>query len=285
MPEWVLLQFASARIGVVLVTINPAYRPFELKYVLNQSNARVLFLIDSFKKSDYFAMLGEVCPSVTCEKPGDWSCEDFPLLKSVVSMRGQGPCGSIMWEDFMGQADSIPQSEIDAIAKTLKATDAINIQYTSGTTGFPKAATLSHRNLLLNVGYTGERLRYTEADRICIPVPFYHCFGCVLGTLCAIVFGSAMIVPAESFDAASSLAAIEKERATSIYGVPTMFIAQLNEESFPNRDLTSLRTGIMAGSPCPIETMRAVVSQMHCPEITIGLRPDRSITLITLHRK
>jgi len=283
-PEWILLQFAAARIGVILVTINPAYRPFELEYVLKQSDARALFLIDCYKKSDYFGMISEVCPALTNCEPGQWTSDKFPLLHTVVALRGQCPSGALGWDAFLARGKSVPLSVIEEAAAKLRPTDAINIQYTSGTTGFPKAATLSHRNLLWNVYLSGECLRYTAEDRICIPVPLYHCFGCVLGTMCAIVHGSAMVIPAESFDPAATLAALEAERCTSLYGVPTMFIAQLHDPSLATRDLSSLRTGIMAGSPCPIETMRAVVTQMNCREITIGYGQTEASPLITQTR-
>jgi len=280
-PEWVVLQFATARIGAVLVTINPAYRPFELKYVLNQCDAKALFLVDRFKKSDYFAMLAEVCPELTAAEPGQLQSEAFALLRWVVTLRGAPPAGTIPWEEMCRRGQSISPQELAATGASLQPGDAINIQYTSGTTGFPKAATLSHRNLLLNTYYVGQCLRLTERDRICIPVPFYHCFGCVLGTICAAVYGAAMIVPAESFDAAATLAAIEAEQATALYGVPTMFIAELHEPSRADRDLSSLRTGIMAGSPCPIETMRAVMNDLGCREITIGYGQTEASPIIT----
>ncbi|MEX2141141.1 MAG: AMP-binding protein [Pirellulales bacterium] len=283
-PEWVVLQFATARIGAVLVTINPAYRPFELQYVLKQSDAKALFLVDHFKASDYFAMLAEVCPKLAASQPGQLDAEQFPQLRWVVAIKGATLAGAISWTEMLGRGDSVAESQLDTIAARLKPHDPINIQYTSGTTGFPKAATLSHRNLLLNVFYSGACQRYSDQDRICIPVPFYHCFGCVLGTLCAVVYGAAMVVPAESFDPAATLAAIEKERATSLYGVPTMFIAQLHDPFRKSRDLSSLRTGIMAGSPCPIETMRAVVDEMGCDEITIGYGQTEASPIITQTR-
>jgi fatty-acyl-CoA synthase len=283
-PQWVVLQFASARIGAVLVTINPAYRPFELSYVLKQSDAKALFLVDRFKSSDYFAMLAEVCPELAGSRPGELHANRFPQLRWVVAIKGQTPTGAISWEEMLRRGDSVNQSQIESTAKRLSPQDPINIQYTSGTTGFPKAATLSHRNLLLNVFYSGACQRYSENDRICIPVPFYHCFGCVLGTLCAVVYGAAMVVPAESFDPTATLAAIEAERATSLYGVPTMFIAQLHDPSRKSRDLSSLRTGIMAGSPCPIETMRSVVDEMGCREITIGYGQTEASPIITQTR-
>jgi fatty-acyl-CoA synthase len=284
LPQWVLLQFATARIGVVMVTINPAYRPFELKYVLNQCDATALFLIDGFKKSDYFAMLAEVCPELAAAQPGQLISPEFPRLRWAVAMRGTPAPGMISWDEMCRCGDSIPPAEIEQSAAGLKPTDAINIQYTSGTTGFPKAATLSHRNLLLNTFYFGNCLKLTDRDRICIPVPFYHCFGCVLGTISAVVHGAAMLVPAESFDPTATLDAIERERATAIYGVPTMFIAELNDPSRPGRDLSSLRTGIMSGSPCPIETMRAVVNDLGCREITIGYGQTEASPIITQTR-
>jgi fatty-acyl-CoA synthase len=283
-PQWVLLQFATARIGAVLVTINPAYRPFELKYVLNQCDATALFLIDGFKKSDYSAMLAEACPELAASEPGQLHAAEFPRLRWAVAMRGTPAAGMISWDEMCRRGASVPHSRIAETAAGLKPTDAINIQYTSGTTGFPKAATLSHRNLLLNTFYFGHCLKLTDRDRICIPVPFYHCFGCVLGTISAIVHGAAMIVPAESFDPTATLDAIERERATAIYGVPTMFIAELNDPSRPGRDLSSLRTGIMSGSPCPIETMRAVVDELGCREITIGYGQTEASPIITQTR-
>ncbi|MDZ4820145.1 MAG: AMP-binding protein [Planctomycetota bacterium] len=283
-PQWVITQFATAKIGAVLVTINPAYRPFELSYVLKQSDAKVLLLVDRFKTSDYHAMLAEICPELAHSKPGELHSENFPKLRTVVAIHGETPPGAIHWNDMMQRGLEVPYDSLQSSAELLRPTDPINIQYTSGTTGFPKAATLSHRNLLFNVYYVGECFKYTEADRICIPVPFYHCFGCVLGTLCAAIHGAAMVVPAESFEPAATLAAIESEKATSLYGVPTMFIAQLNDPSRKSRDLSSLRTGIMSGSPCPIETMRAVISEMGCREITIGYGQTEASPIITQTR-
>jgi fatty-acyl-CoA synthase len=283
-PEWVVLQFATARIGAVLVTINPAYRPFELKYVLNQCDAVALFLVDRFKSSDYFAMLREVCPDLAKAAPGELATAEFPRLRWVVTLRGDDLSGSISWDDMCRRGGEIEPETVRAAAVRFKPSDAINIQYTSGTTGFPKAAMLSHRNLLLNTFYVGECLNLTDRDRICIPVPFYHCFGCVLGTICAVVHGATMIVPAESFDPAATLAAIEQARATALYGVPTMFIAELQDPSRRGRDFSSLRTGIMSGSPCPIETMRAVVNDLGCREITIGYGQTEASPIITQTR-
>lgn len=283
-PEWVILQFATARIGAVLVTINPAYRAFELKYVLEQSDAVALFLVDQFKTSDYFAMLNEACPELTNSTPGLLSSTAFPKLRAVVSIKGATPRGALSWSELLDQGRTVDASELTGRERELKATDPINIQYTSGTTGFPKAAMLTHRNLLMNGYYVGACQGLTEVDRICIPVPFYHCFGCVMGTICAVVHGAAMVVPAESFQPVATLDAIEQARATAIYGVPTMFIAQLQDSSFAGRDLSCLRTGIMAGSPCPIEIMRQVIDRMGAREMTIAYGQTEASPVITQTR-
>jgi fatty-acyl-CoA synthase len=283
-PEWVVLQFATARIGAVLVTINPAYRPFETRYVLEQSDAVALVLVPRFKTSDYYAMLNEVCPEMAHSTPGQIHSPQFPKLRWVVAIDASAPAGAIAFDELARRGDSVEPARLEEVGKRLACDQPINIQYTSGTTGFPKAATLSHRNLLLNVYYSGLCMRLTEADRMCIPVPFYHCFGCVLGTLMAAVHGAAMVVPAESFHPAATLDAIERERATCLYGVPTMFIAQLQDPAFESRDLTSLRTGIMAGSPCPIEVMWQVVNRMGASEVTIGYGETEASPLITQTR-
>jgi fatty-acyl-CoA synthase len=287
-PEWVVLQFATAQIGAVLVTINPAYRAHELKYVLQQSDAVALVLTDRFKSSDYFAMLAEICPellhSPTVSVGSCVNATDFPKLRHVIAIKGDKPAAAMSWQHLLALGDTVPIDAVRAMSSQLQPLDPINIQYTSGTTGFPKAATLSHRNLLLNVFYSGQCQALSEQDRICIPVPFYHCFGCVLGTLMAVVYGAAMVIPAESFDPKATLDAIEQERCTALYGVPTMFIAQLNDPTLAGRDLSSLRTGIMAGSPCPIETMRAVVNTMGCGEITIGYGQTEASPIITQTR-
>lgn len=283
-PRWVILQFATARIGAVLTTVNPAYRPHELRYVLMQSDAKALLLVDQFKTSDYFAMLAEVCPELARSSPGELHAAEFPRLRWVVSLRGEPPAGAISWEAMIERGEARTDLDLAALAAPLRPTDPINIQYTSGTTGFPKAAMLSHRNLLLNAYYVGDAQRFTADDRVCIPVPFYHCFGCVLGTLAAAVYGAAMIVPADSFQARATLDAIERHRATVLYGVPTMFIAQLQDPSLPGRDLRSLRTGIMSGSPCPIEVMKQVVEQMGIREITIAYGQTEASPVITQTR-
>jgi len=281
-PEWVLLQLASARIGAVLVTINPAYRSTELAYVLKQSDTHTLFLIESFRSTNYFATLEEVVPELKAAEP--LANKDFPHLKHVVAINGKPSPGMMPWKELLRKGDRIDPVQLQERETGLQPTDAINIQYTSGTTGFPKGATLTHRNLLLNAFYVGDCQKITSQDRICIPVPFYHCFGCVLGVLCATVRGAAMVIPAEYFDAEATLEAIQSERATAIYGVPTMFIAMLDDQSFSTRNLTSLRTGIMAGSPCPIEIMRRVVDGMGAREITIAYGLTEASPVITQTR-
>jgi fatty-acyl-CoA synthase len=266
------------------VTINPAYRPYELKYVLQQSDAVALFLVERFKTSDYFAMLSEICPTLATTTPGTARSPEFPQLRHVVTINGPRLSGASTWQELFEGGQSQPAHEPGLAGQDLAAGDPINIQYTSGTTGFPKAAMLSHRNLLLNAYYVGQCQRLTAADRICIPVPFYHCFGCVLGTLCCAVYGSAMVVPAEYFQPADTLDAMERERATSIYGVPTMFIAELEDATFPQRNLTSLRTGIMAGAPCPIEIMRKVIHQMGAREMTIAYGQTEASPVVTQTR-
>ncbi|MEX2176042.1 MAG: AMP-binding protein, partial [Pirellulaceae bacterium] len=282
-PEWVLLQFATARIGAVLVNINPAYRPFELEYVLNQSDAVALFLVDEFKSSNYFEMLAEVCPAAAQAQDGLASSPKFPKLRTIVAIKGSSPPELLTWQAMCDQGNSIPQAEVEKIAATLAPADPINIQYTSGTTGFPKAAMLTHRNLLLNAYHVGQCQRFTAEDRLCIPVPFYHCFGCVLGTMACVVHGSAMIVPAEYFQARPTLDALEHERATAVYGVPTMYIAQLQEESLAGRKF-ALRTGIMSGAPCPIEVMRQVIDKLGPSEITIAYGQTEASPVITQTR-
>ncbi len=283
-PQWVVLQFATARIGAVLVNINPAYRPFELKYVLEQSDSVALFLVAHFKTSDYFAMLAEVCPELASAEPGKLQAESFPNLRWVVALEEAAPAGAITWQEMLRRAESVSADKLDEVDAQLEPEQPINIQYTSGTTGFPKAATLSHRNLLLNGYYTGMCQAFTADDRVCIPVPFYHCFGCVLGTITSVVYGAAMVIPAVSFDPTATLDAIEQERCTALYGVPTMFIAQLQDATLPDRDTSSLRTGIMAGSPCPIEVMRQVIDRLGAREVTIGYGLTEASPIITQSR-
>jgi len=283
-PEWVLLQFGAARAGVVLVTVNPSYRASEAKYALAQSEVRGLALIDQFKSLNFYDIINEICPELKSASPGALASEALPNLKAVVAMRGAAPAGMLAWDELLKAGETIDRRELEQREAALDASDPINLQYTSGTTGFPKGALLSHRNLLLNAYYAGENQRFSADDRLCIPVPLYHCFGCVLGTLTSTVFGAAMVFPHESFRPDTTLDALERERCTAVYGVPTMFIAQLEHESYRRRDLGALRTGIMAGSPCPIELMKRVTENMGAEEITIGYGQTEASPLITQTR-
>lgn len=283
-PEWVLLQFATARIGVVLVTINPSYRPNELAYTLRQSDVKGLALIDQFKSTDYFASLQEIIPELAAQAPGTLSCKQFPKLKWIITLRGSALAGTLSWADFVKGADSISSQHLASCEAEAECTDPINIQYTSGTTGSPKGAMLSHRNILLNAYFAGHSQRFDARDRLCIPVPLYHCFGCVLGTLCSAVHGVTMVFPSEGFQAGTALEAIELEGCTAVYGVPTMFIAMLEHPDFPKRRLSTLRTGIMAGSPCPIEIMKRVTEEMGAHQMTIGYGQTEASPLITQTR-
>jgi fatty-acyl-CoA synthase len=248
--EWVVVQFATARVGAILVTINPAYKPAELEYALRKAGVSLLLMAQGFREADYVAMVDKVR-------------DGCPLLRAVVVFEED-------WRAFLAQGDHVPDRELTAREASLTPDDPINIQFTSGTTGSPKGATLSHRNILNNARFTAETLRYTERDRVCVPVPFYHCFGMVLGSLACATHGACIVVPGESFDGRAVLAAVDVERCTSLYGVPTMFIDELGQADFETFDLTSLRTGIMAGAPCPVEVMKAVRSRMHMAEVTIG---------------
>ncbi len=254
--EWVLMQLATARAGIILVNINPAYRAVELGYALRQSAVSGLVLAPAFKGTSYLEMLDR------CDPPSS--------LTRVIVLDDAARAGQIPWSELERQGGSVPLEQLEERAGGLDFDDPINIQYTSGTTGNPKGATLTHHNLLNNGFFIGEMLRLGESDRVCIPVPFYHCFGMVLGNLACLTHASAMVVPAESFDPLATLQCVAEERCTALYGVPTMFVAELDHPSFAEHDLSSLRTGIMAGSPCPIEVMRNVVSRMHMSEVTIA---------------
>ncbi len=283
-PEWVILQFATARIGVVLVTINPAYRPAELEFALAQSDVRGLALIEEFRASHYFEMLEQVCPEVKSSVPGELHSDRFPRLKCVIRLRGREHPGMLPWSELERLGEQVPLSDLEDRKRQLTPDDPINLQYTSGTTGRPKGALLTHRNLLLNAFYAAECQRFDERDRICIPVPLYHCFGCVLGSLCSVVHGATMVFPSEGYAPDSTLDAIEAEHCTAVYGVPTMFIAELEHPTFPQRDMSSLRTGIMAGSPCPLELMKRVEKEMGAREITIAYGQTEASPLITMTR-
>ncbi|HEY2814441.1 MAG TPA: AMP-binding protein [Acidimicrobiales bacterium] len=248
--EWVLVQYATAQVGVILVNINPAYRTHEVSYALQQSGCRLLIAATVFKTSDYRAMVDEVR-------------SDLPDLERVVFL------GTDDWDEFLAAGAAVSDEDLATREATLDCRDAINIQYTSGTTGFPKGATLSHFNILNNGLFIARGCRYSDRDRVCIPVPFYHCFGMVLGNLACTTHGAAMVVPAPAFDPMATLQTVQDERCTSLYGVPTMFIAELGLEDFDRYELSSLRTGIMAGSPCPVEVMKQCVDKMHMSEVTI----------------
>ncbi len=248
--EWVLVQYATAAIGAILVNINPAYRTSELQYALNQSGISFLVLAAGFRTADYRAMLAEVKSSC-------------PALKEALVLEDG-------WEALKRDAAKTSIDDMREREATLQFDDPINIQYTSGTTGFPKGATLTHHNILNNAFFIGEALRYTEQDRVCIPVPFYHCFGMVLGNLACTTHGSAMVIPGEAYDPVAVMETVQKERCTSLYGVPTMFIGELEHPRFKEFDFSALRTGIMAGSPCPVEVMKKVQTVMHIPEMTIA---------------
>ncbi len=283
-PQWVLTQFATAHIGAVLVNVNPAYRAHELAYVLQQADITTLLLTDSFKNSDYLAILATVCPELSAAPAGGLRAAGFPKLRHVVSIKSDRRPGVFAWADLLDRADAVSVEDLDRRAAEVTPQDVVNIQYTSGTTGFPKGAMLTHRNLLLNAYHVGLRLAFTNRDRLAIPVPLYHCFGCVMGSLMCTVHGAAMVFPAEAFDAGATLQAIQDERCTAVYGVPTMFIAQLHHPCFAAFDLASLRTGIMAGSPCPIEVMRAVVERMGAHAITIAYGLTEASPVITQTR-
>ncbi|WP_328548453.1 AMP-binding protein [Streptomyces platensis] len=248
--EWVLVQYATARIGAILVNVNPAYRVHELGYVLRQAGISVLVSATHHKTSDYRGMIEQVRA-------------ESPALREVIYL------GDDTWGELLAAGATVPPERLTACDAGLTADDPVNIQYTSGTTGFPKGATLSHHNILNNGYWVGETLAYTAQDRVCLPVPFYHCFGMVMGNLGATSHGACIVIPAPAFDAAATLRAVQDERCTSLYGVPTMFIAELNHPDFASYDLSSLRTGIMAGSPCPEEVMKRVVAEMHMTEVSI----------------
>ncbi len=269
-PEWLIAQFATARVGLILVTINPAYRSAELEYVLNKVGCRALITAERFKSSDYLEMIRALAPELDSCRPGRLEAQRLPSLRVVIRMGAAASPGMYGFDEVLRLAGPAQALRLDAQSEALDPDDAINIQFTSGTTGAPKGATLSHYNILNNAAFVTRTIRLTEQDRLCIPVPLYHCFGMVLGTLGCVTKGAVMVFPSEGFDPKTALEAISAERCTAFYGVPTMFVAMLDEPEFRQHDVSSLRTGIMAGAPCPIEVMKRVVRDLHMPEVTIA---------------
>jgi len=269
-PEWTLTQFAAAKAGLILVTINPAYRLSELEFALAKVGCAAIVTATAFKTSQYMEMLNTLLPELATAVPGDLHAARLPRLRAVIQVGGPLCPGTIAFDEVSGMAGPRHRDGLAALGKTLQFDDAVNIQFTSGTTGSPKGVTLTHHNILNNGYFVGRAMGLTEIDRICIPVPLYHCFGMVMGNLAAVTSGAAMVYPGEGFDPLATLKTVEREKCTTLYGVPTMFIAELDYPEFANFDLSSLRTGIMAGAPCPIEVMRRVNEQMNMRDITIA---------------
>jgi fatty-acyl-CoA synthase len=284
-PEWVTLQFATGKVGAVLVTINPAYKSHELKYVLEQSDAAALFLTEGVGDADFLQILQDAIPELAGTDDGELSVEELPFLNNVVLMGEAPPEGLPVMSlgEFLGRGEEVSDEQLRERQASLDAENVINMQYTSGTTGFPKGVQLTHTNIVKNAFYIGECMKLGPEDRVCIPVPFFHCFGCVLGTLNTVTHEGTM-VPVESFDAEKVLQAVDQERCTALLGVPTMFIAELEHPDFEQYDTSSLRTGIMAGSPCPMEVMKKVVDVMGASEITIAYGQTESSPVITQTR-
>jgi fatty-acyl-CoA synthase len=268
--EWVVTQLATARIGLILVTINPAYRTTELEYALNKAGCKALVLADTFKTSDFLEMLRSLAPELNEAQPGRLNADRLPELRLVIQMDNDRQHGMLSFSDLLDDPQTDYRKQVDEIAGSLQPDDPINIQFTSGTTGFPKGATLTHCNIVNNGYFVTEALRFTHEDRLCIPVPLYHCFGMVMSVLGCISHGAAMVFPGEAYDPEGVLKSIAKEKCTALYGVPTMFIGELEHPLFDQYDLSSLRTGIMAGAPCPIDIMKRVVSDMHIRDINIA---------------
>ena len=266
-PDWLTFMFATAKIGVVLVTVNTAYKSHELDYILKQSDMKALAIIDGFRNVDYVDTIHELVPELRTQERGKITSKEYPYLKHVIYIGPEKHRGMYNTNELMLLGKYTPDEELIKVKKTVSNRDVVNMQYTSGTTGFPKGVMLTHRNILNNGFYIGDRQDFTEKDRLCLPVPLFHCFGIVLGVMALLTHGGTLVM-LEIFDPLLALAAVHKERCTALYGVPTMFIAELNHPMFDMFDLTSLRTGIMAGSPCPIETMKRVVKDMHMTGIT-----------------
>ncbi|MBN2071113.1 MAG: AMP-binding protein [Candidatus Krumholzibacteriota bacterium] len=280
-PEWVIAQFSTAMIGAVLVTVNPAYRTHELEHGLRDSEVQTLILIPSFKSSNYIEMLNSVVPELASSEPGRLESKNLPLLRNVMLIGGEKTPGMFTLDEFMALGEKISEEDYEDRCMELDFDDVINIQYTSGTTGMPKGASLTHHNILNNGYHVGETMRLGNRDRLCIPVPFYHCFGMVLSNLACVTHGATMVIPGEYFEPESVLRAVEKEKCTALHGVPTMFIAELSLPNFTDFDLGTLRTGIMAGAPCPIEVMKRVNDEMNMKEVTIAYGQTETSPVIT----
>ena len=268
--EWIITQFATAKAGLILVNINPAYRLSEVEYALNTSGCRALVIATAFKTSDYVGMINTLAPELRTSEPGHLRAAKLPRLEAVIQIGEQPAPGALAFSAVLGMGFGAEREQLAALSANLQFDDPINIQFTSGTTGAPKGATLTHHGILNNGYFIGEALKLGPEDKLCIPVPMYHCFGMVLGALACVTHGAAMVFPGEGFDPLATLQTLAEERCTAVHGVPTMFIAQLDHPDFPKFDLSSLRTGIMAGAPCPIEVMRRAVTLMHLSEITIA---------------
>ncbi|RXH19610.1 AMP-binding protein [Bradyrhizobium guangzhouense] len=269
-PEWTLTQFAAAKAGLILVTINPAYRLSELEFALKKVGCAAIVTATAFKTSQYMDMLNTLLPELSSARPGQLRAARLPALRIVIQIGGPSAPGTIPFEEVARMGKAEHREQLAALGAALQFDDPVNIQFTSGTTGSPKGVTLTHHNILNNGYFTGRAMRLTEADRICIPVPLYHCFGMVMGNLASVTLGATMVYPGEGFDPLATLRAIEQEKCTTLYGVPTMFIAELDHPEFKTFDLKSLRTGIMAGAPCPIEVMKRVNTEMNMREVTIA---------------
>ncbi len=268
--EWLLTQYATAKAGLVLVNINPAYRRSELEYAINKVGCRAIILSPAFKTSDYLEMIGDLAPELQSCAPGELVSERLRTLKWVIRLGKDATPGMMNFDDLLRTPTTSERDALATLGARLEADEAINIQFTSGTTGAPKGATLTHRNILNNGRFTGDTIKLTDKDRLCIPVPLYHCFGMVMANLGALTHGSTLVYPAEAFEPLAVLQALDEERCTTLYGVPTMFIGMLDHPDFAKFDISALRTGIMAGSPCPIEVMKRVIDQMHMGQVTIA---------------
>jgi len=284
MPEWVISQFSTGKMGAVLVTVNTNYRSFELEYLMKQSDSTTLILVGGVKEADeYLKIVYELCPELHACKPGQLNSVKLPLLKNVIFLGEQQHPGMFTWADVMAMGAEVPDKDLAIRQASMEPDDVINMQYTSGTTGFPKGVMLTHTNLIGNAISLSECMNLSEVDRMCIPVPFFHCFGCVLGTLTCVVAGAAM-VPVEAFNPVKVLETVQAERCTALHGVPTMFITELEQMDKGNYDTSSLRTGIMAGAPCPIEVMKQVVNKMGASEICITYGQTEASPGITMTR-